>query len=97
MKPYRIKHIQSGLYYKPSTSSKNNLSENGKIYTTKRNVLNMPNSHELIRIVVESKSRIYNKTKSLIDWGVSKKYQFGTELGQFWIDTLKEDWAIEEI
>lgn len=39
MKPYRIKHKASGLYYQP-TSNGNNLSKTGKVYLTKNNVLN---------------------------------------------------------
>ncbi len=39
MKPYRIKHKASGLYYQP-TRNGNNLSKTGKVYLTKNNVLN---------------------------------------------------------
>ena len=35
MKPYRIKHVPSGLYYKPGADS--NLSRTGKIYPTNNN------------------------------------------------------------
>ncbi len=35
MKPYKIKHKASGLYYQP-LSNGDNLSKNGKIYLTKR-------------------------------------------------------------
>ena len=38
MKPYRIKHKASGLYYQP-TSNGNSLSKTGKVYLTKNNVL----------------------------------------------------------
>lgn len=37
MKPYRIKHIPTGLYYKPSTDT--NLTKRGKAYTTGSNIL----------------------------------------------------------
>ena len=33
MKPYRIKHIPTGLYYKPS-NGRDNLSTKGKVYLT---------------------------------------------------------------
>lgn len=36
MKPYRVKHIGTGLYYKPGQP---NLSHKGKVYTTALNVL----------------------------------------------------------
>ena len=38
MRPYRIKHTPTGLYYTPT--AKNNLSKKGKIYNTNSNVLN---------------------------------------------------------
>lgn len=37
MNPYRVKHIPTGLYYKPGET---NLSKNGKIYQTGANILN---------------------------------------------------------
>lgn len=37
MKPYRVKHVPTGLYYKPAIPQ---LSENGgKIYTTSNNII----------------------------------------------------------
>lgn len=38
MKPYRIKHKPTGLYYKPSTRG-TNLSKSGKIYNSPNNPL----------------------------------------------------------
>lgn len=36
MKVYKIKHIPTGLFFKPSVyRNKSNLSKNGKIYTSK--------------------------------------------------------------
>ena len=36
MKPYRVKHVPSGLYYQP-TKDGNNLSKQGKVYFTSQN------------------------------------------------------------
>lgn len=38
MKPYRIKHKPTGLYYQPTVNG-NNLSKKGKVYLTNNNVL----------------------------------------------------------
>ena len=35
MKPYKLRHIQTGLYYKPNTG----LSKSGKVYQGKSNAL----------------------------------------------------------
>ena len=37
MKPYRIKHKASGLYYQPTVNG-SNLSKTGKVYLTKNKV-----------------------------------------------------------
>lgn len=36
-KPYRIRHNPTGLYFSPYSTSGNNLTKRGKIYTTKTN------------------------------------------------------------
>ena len=47
MKPYRIKHKPTGLYYQPLVNG-NNLSKKGKVYLTNNNVLNRTNSFVFI-------------------------------------------------
>lgn len=58
MKPYRIKHKTSGLYYQP-TSNGNNLSKTGKVYLTKNNVLN--GTDPFVYISLNEQGRIYKK------------------------------------
>ena len=58
MKPYRIKHKASGLYYQP-TSNGNNLSKRGKVYLTKNNVLNGTDTY--VYISLNERGRIYKK------------------------------------
>ena len=41
MKPYKLKHTPTGLYYQPKKHRGANLSERGKIYQTKNNILSM--------------------------------------------------------
>lgn len=54
MKPYRIKHIPTGLYYRPAYG-KNNLSEKGKVYLSGNSVLGK-NDYGLICHVLKSSS-----------------------------------------
>lgn len=58
MKPYRIKHKASELYYQP-TSNGNNLSKTGKVYLTKNNVLS--GTDTFIFISFNEQSRIYKE------------------------------------
>lgn len=58
MKPYRIKHKASGLYYQP-TSNGNNLSKRGKVYLTKNNVLN--GTGTFVFISLNEQGRLYKE------------------------------------
>lgn len=58
MKPYRIKHKASGLYYQP-TSNGNNLSKTGKVYLTKNNVLN--GTGPFVYISLNEQGRLYKE------------------------------------
>lgn len=51
--PYRIKHIETGLYYTPGPTS--NLSEKGKIYNTNNNLINYLGEHFTIDL------RLFNR------------------------------------
>lgn len=59
MKPYRIKHKASGLYYQPITINGNNLSKTGKVYLTDDNILNGIGKFLLISLNVQGE--IYKK------------------------------------
>ena len=55
MIPYRIKHVTTGLYYKPS---KPYLSKVGKVYHTGNNVLNYSKDDDYIYIISNKRSLI---------------------------------------
>lgn len=57
MKPYRIKHIPTNLYYKPDVPQ---LSEGGKIYTTSNSVLQYAKTFG-ISIRIPNNSRLIKK------------------------------------
>jgi hypothetical protein len=64
MKPYRIKHIPTGLYYRPSTDT--NLTKCGKAYTTGGNILTC-SQREYIHISLRVGSEAYKKNKEYFD------------------------------
>lgn len=64
MKPYRIKHIPTGLYYKPGEV---NLSKNGKVYMTSGNILNYTGD-DVVRVTCRKDSRIHKDTAKIIVW-----------------------------
>lgn len=66
MKPYRLKHKPSGLYYQPTTKGGNNLGKNGKVYLTGVNGLSAVS--DPILVVVKGNSIAYNKTKDTLPW-----------------------------
>lgn len=58
MKPYRIKHIPTGLYYKPSNGM-SNLSTKGKVYMT--NNCGLPNNGAGLHCSVKKESSIIKR------------------------------------
>lgn len=72
MKPYRIKHIPTGLYYKPGVS---NLSKTGKVYQTANNILTYV-CRGVVPVEVRKGSKIYEATKDKIQWE-SERFHYG--------------------
>lgn len=68
MKPYRIKHIPTGLYYKPGEV---NLSKTGKVYQTANNILTYV-SRDAVLVEVSKGSKIHEATKDKIQWESSR-------------------------
>lgn len=65
MRPYKIKHIPTGLYYKPSRG--NNLSKLGKVYTTKNCVLNYYKDESFIFVSIIKNTTTDKKYGKLSD------------------------------
>lgn len=87
MKPYRIKHKASGLYYQP-ISNGNNLSKTGKVYLTKNNVLN--GTDTFVYIFLKEQGRLYKEYGKLFP--TLKPYHFYMA-GR----VPKEEFEIEEL
>lgn len=101
MKPYKLKHVPTGLYYQPHKRGGSNLSDRGKIYQTATHGLSSVvkeafrnNSLEtaLFTVQCEKNSRVYKKTLDIISW---KDCRFNRN--QVSADTFLKDWIIEEI
>lgn len=57
VKPYRIKHKASGLYYQPARNH-SNLSKNGKVYMTNNSPLMLNDSYDYIAISVRKGTKV---------------------------------------
>lgn len=64
MNPYRIKHIPTGLYYKPGEV---NLSKTGKVYQTANNILTYV-CRGCVTVSIRKGSKIHEATKDKIQW-----------------------------
>lgn len=94
MKPYRLKHIPTGLYYRPWNGI-SNIHDKGKVYFNSQNGLGLPNG-------VNSSFRFYIR---ITDGALFKKYSklFNQEFEkgfahkEFKLQTTIKDWEIEEL
>ena len=95
MKPYKIKHVPTGLYYQPHKFRGSHLSKKGKIYQSKTNGLSnhMNTGRDKFYVWCEVGSRVYKQTVDLLDWGNERNYR----RGQVQAVTYVKDWIIEEI
>lgn len=59
VKPYRIKHKASGLYYQPAINH-SNLSKKGKVYMTNNSPLMLNDSYDYIAISVRKGTKVHD-------------------------------------
>lgn len=64
MKPYRLKHVPTGYYYKPGEV---NLTKNGKVYQTEASALTYY-CYNYLAVSIRKGSKIHKATEGLIDW-----------------------------
>lgn len=74
---YKVKHIPTGLYYQPVTSSGTNLGKKGKIYETTSSCLS--GSEDYIILDIKKESPVYRDFAGLLEskYGLQKSYKFG--------------------
>ena len=96
MRPYKLKHLPTGLYYQPFKQHGSNFSKRGKVYQTKSNILN--NSYysnkekrSILTIFTYESTLIYKEFKDILNW------EKAVGNNNYKIDTLVEDWIIEEL
>lgn len=94
MRPYKVKHVPTGLYWQPHKHRGSHLSKNGKIYQTKVNgVFDSYNiKRGTVRIYCKTYSRIHKTTSDKIGWAKAS-YTYDSMEGI----TPISDWVIEEI
>lgn len=101
MKPYRLKHVPTGLYYQPHKHRGSNLSEKGKIYQSSTHGLSSTarkafreNSLEtaLFTVQCEKNSKVHKKTLNIISWK-DCRFSHNQVIGE----TFLKDWTMEEI
>ena len=91
MKPYRIKHIPTGLYYQPIKGG-NNLSPRGKVYLTNASPLSMNGDYYPIYLTCREDSIVYRQTKDIIPW---QKATWSYR--EMYYQAPKSDFQIEEL
>jgi len=69
LRPYKLKHIPTGMYYQPHKHRGSNLSERGKIYQTKGNILSISyfsngDKRKIITVFIEKDSRVHKKLQN---------------------------------
>lgn len=93
IKPYKLKHISTGLYYQPYKQYGSHLGKNGKIYQTKSNGIHMNlDTNQLERmfyLFTHKRSATYKK---LLNFELIEGL-----FGEVKLKTKSEDWEIEYI
>lgn len=92
MKPYKLKHIPTGLYYQPHKHRGSHLSKKGKIYQTNTNGVESGNyGYDIFTVWCEKESLIHKLTKDILNWVKCSAYN------QVKAETNFKDWIREEI
>jgi hypothetical protein len=93
LRPYKLKHKPTGLYFQPCKYGGSHLSKKGKIYQTNSNGVETGNrGYKTFRINCIKDSAIHKITKSILAWRDST---YSSNILQ--IETNFEDWTREEI
>jgi hypothetical protein len=95
MKPYKLKHVPTGLYYQPLKHRGSNFSKRGKIYQTNVNILSLSyysngKIRDILTIFANEDTIVYKEFKNILVWEKSQNNNFKTA-------TLATDWVKEEI
>lgn len=89
---YKVRHIPTGLYYQPVTSSGTNLGKKGKIYETSSSCLS--GSEDYIFIDIKKTSPIYRDFAGILDMKYELK-KSGAKFGYVYCKIPKSDFEKE--
>lgn len=102
IKPYRLKHIPTGVYYQPHKHGGSNVSTKGKVYLNGTHGLSSAwtyakrypdsNNNQHFSIYVDKGSRIHKLLENKFVW-TECKYSYN----QLKTETNVWDWQIEEL
>lgn len=97
IKPYRLKHTPTRLYYQPISGKDSHFSKKGKIYQTKNNLLTLGyysdgSPRKEIRIEAHKDALIYKEYKDILVWEEPNSWN-----GRCSTITFSEDWIVEEM
>jgi hypothetical protein len=97
MKPYKLKHKPTGLYFQPISHRGSHFSKRGKIYQTKTNILNLGyysdgSPRKEIKIEAHKDTLIYKEFKDKLVW-----IEPSRRSDKYTTITFSDDWEIEEI
>ena len=94
MKPYRMKHVPTGLYYQPHKHRGSHLSKVGKVYQRSYNGVENGNyGHKTFQVLCQRDSTIHKKTKDILEW---TECRWGSA-NMLKAETQFSDWVREEI
>ncbi len=105
MRPYKLKHIPTGLYFQPHKHGGSHLSKAGKIYQNNTHGLSSAIKHSIylknpdysFTVLCQYDSHVYKLTKNILNWSDPKKANYGVPFGQIRAETKLTDWIKEEI
>ena len=97
MKPYKLLHKPSGLYYQPKKHRGSNLSKRGKIYQTKTNILTIGHysdggKRKTLTVYACGNTHIFKAFRDFFNW---QKLNYA--YNEYSAETKAEDWQIVEI
>lgn len=102
MKPYKVKHVPTGLYYQPHKHRGSNVSKRGKIYETATHGLSSAfkyakqypdkEGYQKFTLRVAQDGTIHKQFKDTFVWT-----KCSWAYNEVMADTLLTDWILEEI
>jgi hypothetical protein len=92
---YRLKHIPTGLFYKPVGGTQSNLSKLGKVYSREANAKASYGHAKSIRVYVKEGSKLHRDICDKLKF--EKAYNYNNWNKNMFCDTPISDWIIEEL